>query len=386
MKNNQRPKNALILSTIFVREEKDSIAPFTLDYAKGLLNIFDKVDVLVPHSENNKEKSKENIEGINIERFTYFFRNSWQFLCYRKGIPQNLKNHTLAWIQIPFLFITYISKALKYGKKSNFIYCNWTPTILIGLVLKFFYKSKVIAIAHGSDIRRIPKFINKFLLKRCDFIISGHEDLIEFIKKYELNTPTLKIRNFIDESKFKDAKPTTNKKKILWIGRLSEFKDPIFYLKIAKEFQKIDPSITFQLVGDGELREKVQNYIKDNKLKNINYLGARGDVPELINKCSAVFFSETINVIWGTVLIESILSKRVCIINDAGENCDFFDHNRNCILYKSNDKEDCINKMKKTFEKNFNSQPIVAAALETIRKEKFDQRSIIEQHLKIINQ
>ena len=43
-------------------------------------------------------------------------------------------------------------------------------------------------------------------------------------------------------------------------------------------------------------------------------------------------------------------------------------------------------KMKKTFEKNFNSQPIVAAALETIRKEKFDQRSIIEQHLKIINQ
>ena len=100
-----KQKNALIIATSFPRKIPDNVTPFMWDYAKGLKNIFKNVSVLVPHSENPTEKSLEIVEKIKIQRFTYFFRNQWQFLCYRDGIPSNLKKYILAWFQIPFFYL-----------------------------------------------------------------------------------------------------------------------------------------------------------------------------------------------------------------------------------------------------------------------------------------
>ena len=90
---------ALVLATTYPRWEKDSTPHFVFDLNQQLAP---KVEtwVLVPHF--GGAKYSEEMEGVRIIRFPYFFPTRLQRLCYEGGILPNLKSSWLARFQLPF--------------------------------------------------------------------------------------------------------------------------------------------------------------------------------------------------------------------------------------------------------------------------------------------
>lgn len=66
-------------------------------------------------------------------------------------------------------------------------------------------------------------------------------------------------------------------------ARLSEQKNPMLFLEIAKKVIKVDRSICFVIAGDGPLLEKANHFIQENNLsQNIRLLGDRNDCEILV--------------------------------------------------------------------------------------------------------
>lgn len=72
---------------------------------------------------------------------------------------------------------------------------------------------------------------------------------------------------------------------IAFLGRLSHQKNPIFFLEIIYEIKKQLPNVQVKMIGDGELREQVENRIKELELEdNVKLLGFKGNPYEYLYK------------------------------------------------------------------------------------------------------
>ena len=81
--SNLKSLQVLVVATTFPRWENDTEPRFVFDLSKQLAK---KVSlwVLAPHAPG--AKMEEEIEGVKILRFPYFFPKRLQTLCYEGGI------------------------------------------------------------------------------------------------------------------------------------------------------------------------------------------------------------------------------------------------------------------------------------------------------------
>lgn len=70
---------------------------------------------------------------------------------------------------------------------------------------------------------------------------------------------------------------------ILQVGRLNDVKNPFFTIEIAKKIKEKNISAHIYFVGQGSLRDKLEQAIDENGLEDIvTLLGLRSDVPKLM--------------------------------------------------------------------------------------------------------
>ncbi len=97
----------------------------------------------------------------------------------------------------------------------------------------------------------------------------------EFYYKKNLKNKIVVIPNVVDLKRVirlsQSDKPNNLSKKnfdLIFVGRLAYQKNPILFCKIVKEIKNKKKDVQAIMVGDGELREKVAEYILDNNLSN----------------------------------------------------------------------------------------------------------------------
>ncbi|MEK9179499.1 MAG: hypothetical protein AAB893_03460, partial [Patescibacteria group bacterium] len=94
----------LFLTTTLPRFKGDSQSPFVLEQAVAWKKERPADDVIILAPGDTKAKSAEVIEGVKIERFTYFWPRRFQLLAYPALIP-NIKRNPLLLFQLPLLFL-----------------------------------------------------------------------------------------------------------------------------------------------------------------------------------------------------------------------------------------------------------------------------------------
>jgi glycosyltransferase involved in cell wall biosynthesis len=202
------------------------------------------------------------------------------------------------------------------------------------------------------------------------------------------------IKNGVDTSIFKPSndKETLRKKYnlpqknllILYLGRLTAVKQPIKLLKIFSLLEKRMNEITLLIVGDGELSKKVENYVYQNKIKNVIIFGKmdyKKDVPLLYSCCDCYISLSSYEGLPLTIL-EAISSGLPCIVSDI-PNFSFIEQNRCGITIDYNNFEDSVNLIV-NFIKN-NTKKLSSNA----RKyaiENFDWKIIANEYVKQFNQ
>ena len=226
--------------------------------------------------------------GGNIYRITARSKNLFK---YRKELKEFFKNnhdkYDTVWVNICSLAnIDYLKMAKKYKIKNRIIHCHNSQNMdskLRGLLHKFnrLFIDKYANIFWSCAKDSSPWFFSKKIMDRPTYkVINNAID----INRYEFDEEKRKQKR--EELGYKDDDIVIGN-----VGRMHFQKNQIFLLKIFEELLKLNPNYKLQIIGDGEDREKIENYIKEHNLENkVKLLGNRTDVNELYSEMDIFLF------------------------------------------------------------------------------------------------
>lgn len=119
------------------------------------------------------------------------------------------------------------------------------------------------------------------------------------------------------EAKRKDLRILNGEKIVGMVGRLSEQKAPLDFVKAIPEVLKVRQDVRFLLVGDGELREKTLKLSRKLHVDSqLTILGFREDVPELLH----IFDVFVLTSLWeglGRSLTEAMYTGRAVVATNV---------------------------------------------------------------------
>ncbi|WP_417857465.1 MULTISPECIES: glycosyltransferase family 4 protein [Flavobacteriaceae] len=199
------------------------------------------------------------------------------------------------------LFNKFISTCLFTLKSIKFIHSVkpelvhlYSPIyIFTGLYCKIIFGSKIVMTIHGTDGLRIQNF--KFLqliFSLTDLNLSLSKKFIENMNREDI----LFLGNGFDNSVFYlNERISRNREKyILTVGNLRWQKDHLTMIKAFKIFQKNNKDYKLFIIGEGELRNELENEISKLKLsENVFLLGKKdqASIAELMNISEMFFLS-----------------------------------------------------------------------------------------------
>lgn len=289
----------------------------------------------------------------------------------------NLKND--------FKDILELRKIIK-KEKPDIIYLHSSKAGALGRIATFGLKQKIIYNPHGwaftidcsKKKKRIYSIIERLLYPLTDVIINISKDEYDQAIKYKI--PTRKmiiIENGIDINKFKNNRKIKFKDKVVlgFVGRLSEQKNPLYLINLAKELKYKIPNCLFYIVGDGELKKKLEEEIIENKLEKYFYLAGwcQNVEKEIRNFDISLMISKWEG--FGLVVCEYMAAKKPVVAFPVGGVKNIIENNINGVLSTDNFVESIV----KVYENTEFREKIIYEAFERVKFKNSINR-LIKEH------
>lgn len=239
-----------------------------------------------------------------------------------------------------------IYEAPRYKVKNHIAYCNWWEKHLLShpehiivhghffsisaVFLRIARKMNRIAIAHAHTstikISSIKSFVKAQMLKKiknnADYFFTCSNAAGDWLfpgRKYTV------IKNAIDADLYRIHDVDKNSLNICCnsddliigvVGSMTEVKNPFGTLRIFNEIHKVRPNSQLIWVGDGPLRNEVEQKITEYQLNDsVQLLGIRSDVSEILQIMDALImpsFYEGLPV----TLVEAQAAGLQCFVGD----------------------------------------------------------------------
>lgn len=188
----------------------------------------------------------------------------------------------------------------------NKIINKYAPNNIIKIVTEHNY--------HNNDKRYIKKLINS--VTNFDYMIHCTKELYEFYKPITKGPKHIFIPNTIELNKIKSK---LNNKNIISVGRLATEKGYEDLIDVMKIIHDLDPKVKLTICGDGYLKEKIENKIKENGLGKVIKLTGfiKGKELEVAYINSSLYVLPSISECFGLVLLEAMNYGLPCIAYDS---------------------------------------------------------------------
>jgi len=284
-------RRLLLLTSSFPRYKGDSAGNFVFELAKKLKERAFKVIVLCPHHLDTK--FKEDMFGLNVYRFPYFYPFSYQKIYRDGGIMYNLKNSFMAKTQVPLFFLSELFYTMKIIRKEKIelINSHWLiPQGLVGAICKKLFGTKNVLTVHAAGLFSLEQLpfkikISGFITKNTDkiVVVSSYigerlldlipSDLREDVKNKMVAFPMgVTIGEYQDimedKEKMKLKYGINSKFTLLFIGRLSE-KKGVSYLIEAMPKIILQANANLIICGDGPLRKELEQFVREKEVEKI---------------------------------------------------------------------------------------------------------------------
>lgn len=190
-----------------------------------------------------------------------------------------------------------VAKLIK-NENINVVHTHHRMAALYTKLLSYFYKFKFIHTAHNTFNDK--KKLTNYALNKSEIIAVGENVKKNLTDVYSLNEQNIKvIYNSIEEEsiEYKLVKEISECKKngnfiVGNIGRLSEQKGMLYFVKAAKEVIKKYDKVKFFIVGDGEEKLKIKKMIDEYDLDNyVMLLGYRPDIINIMKQLDIIVLS-----------------------------------------------------------------------------------------------
>jgi len=405
----------LTLASSFPRYRGDFTGNFIYELVKGLKERGFEIIVLTTHHPDTK--LKEEVDGLKIYRFPYFYPFKYQTL-YRDafGFVYNFKRSHLAKIQAPFFFLSELFSAIRIIRKEkiDMIHSHWlVPQGLIGAICKKIFGISHVTTVHGEDINTFKKLEilsgkkSKILSRIYSFVLHNSDRInanSSYTKSIVLSIDG-RIKNKIeiipmgvDINRFKHEDDTNIKEDfgagylILSVGRLIDLKGTKYLIIAMKDVIKKFPNSKLVVAGGGPEKKKLKKLTKDLNLEdNVIFIGSikNSDLPKYYSSAD-VFVLPSINIqgqaeTLGVVLLESMSCGTPVIGTNVGGITDIIKDGYNGFLVSDKSPEDLADKIIELLSNKELVEELSANGLKTIR-ERFSWEVVIEEFCNIYEQ
>ena len=189
---------------------------------------------------------------------------------------------------------------------------------------------------HNNDKKYIKKVVNS--VKNINYFILVSEELKDFYKE-KVKAECIYIPNVL-ENMPKNTSSCHNHN-LISIGRLSKEKGQYDLIDVIKLIKEEIKDIKLYLIGDGEERNKIKDYVKENDLEeNVILTGflSKKNIEEKILD-STVFVTTSYTESFGLAVLEACSYKLPVVAFDSAQGLKFLLENENGILVSNRDKE-----------------------------------------------
>lgn len=300
--------------------------------------------------------------------------------------------HDWSPIKIPLFFPVFVFwKTLRFKPKTILAFSDipslsaiWTKMILFWRDIVVVANERAYTSWYVSNERlgRIRNVLIKLFYPFADVITCLSEitkkDLIDFY-----NFPPGKIKIIPNWTSFAGEKPKTARKNfdLIFIGRLTETKGIPFLLSTFLKIKKKQKNIKLCILGDGEEKEKILNFIKKNNLEhNIIFKGAQYDVISYLCRSKILVFTSDNNIEgFPTSILEAmsmkipVLAKRFTGLEEVLED------GKNGFIFDT--AEEFVNKILSLLDDRRERQKVSLRA--KVYVEKYHSLNNIHRYLKI---
>lgn len=238
-------------------------------------------------------------------------------------------------------YIRHIKNIVEICKKNGPYKAIHCPTLFhSGIACMAGYIAKIpIRISHAhsagtkdkSIFRTVYQYICRILIKMfaTDKIACGEKarDFL-FGNSKKTKQEVLILYNGIDLEKYSnvteqeiiEVKRELNLEDKFIIGHVGSFyavKNQKFFIELAKKYKEEKKDVKILLVGDGELKEKIEMEIKENQLQDYFVLpGVREDIYKIMNAID-IFVMPSLYEGFPMVIIEALASGKNCVVSDS---------------------------------------------------------------------
>jgi len=273
---------------------------------------------------------KENLDvSFNINREV-------ELIILSDGLEKSMYNRKMGLLKGAFFDVYYIIK--KSRKLRNIINPETAVAIscdvkMTALIKKSGYE-KIIAIEHFEyDV--INSLLKKARIKLYKKISAVVSLTLEDESKYKwLPKDKHFVINNIVEDPVIILPPDARQNVVLAVGRLTHQKGFDLLLRAWEEIDSSDWQLL--IVGDGEERTNLLNFIKEKSLKNANIIPFEKNIADYYNKAKVFVLSSRYEGL-GMVLVEALSFGLACISFDCPAGPKSILNKNNGILVKAND-------------------------------------------------
>jgi glycosyltransferase involved in cell wall biosynthesis len=315
-------------------------------------------------SQSNKYKCKIiNVFG-EFDEYKNFFKenNIEEVILLKSRIINLLPNKGFFWSRLNFILIFLLSffpflYYLRNNRKDYlFIYLITSLPLLITKI--FNLDNKIVFRVSGKiNFSILRKFIFKFCKNKIFKILVQTTHSRKIILKQKIfkssyvhliYDPVIDLKKINKLKKEKIENKYLEKKYFISIGRLSYQKNFIFLIKCVKKIIKFEKNYFFLILGQGEEKEKIQNYIKKKKLSNyIKLAGYKRNVYKYIHNSSGLICTS----LWeepGFIIQEAASCKKIILTSNCFSGPEeFLDYGKNGYTFQNNNGESFIENFKK---------------------------------------
>lgn len=250
-------------------------------------------------SENEKKKFVSNF--INKEGFEYvIFQDSYEPL--EHLLCKDEWNGNVKLIVVEHNDPLCGWKSWKFALRTNFNLMS-----IVRLPLDFYYR----IIHNAFRKRRIYEYCDKYVLLSERFF-SG------FKLSTGITSPTklVAINNPVTVNVATDVNLWKKEKVMMFAGRFTKQKGLLMLLDIWKRFSGINQEWSLEIIGDGEEKSLMQDYVTKNSLERVKILPFTNSIEECYRKAS-LFLMTSVYEGWGLVLTEAMRCGCVPIAFDS---------------------------------------------------------------------
>lgn len=180
------------------------------------------------------------------------------------------------------------------------------------------FHAKLPDTAVSKTIEKVITPYTKSILKSLHTITAVSESAAHYVR--QLTDMQIEfIPNGIDLSKYSpNPESKTTRHTIFYIGRLEKRKGVKYLIKAFANLQKTLPDATLLIGGDGPDRERLEEYVEDQEIQNISFLGFLTEAEKLrLLQSSTVFCSPALyGESFGIVLLEAMACGTPIVAGD----------------------------------------------------------------------